>query len=148
MAVNVSKTKFILFHTRGKKINEDDLKIVLNMNEIGKIEDPQLIFPLERIHSKHAKPGLRSYKLLGVHFDEFLSFDQHIGFLCAKLSKILYCLRRASGLLSENSLKLLYVSFVHANLLYPAPRTATPPGLCTPQTVPSLIPKLIFPLKS
>ena len=51
MAVNVSKTKFILFHTRGKKINEDDLKIVLNMNEIGKIEDPQLIFPLERIHS-------------------------------------------------------------------------------------------------
>ena len=118
MAVNVSKTKFILFHTRGKKINEDDLKIVLNMNEIGKIEDPQLIFPLERIHSKHAKPGLRSYKLLGVHFDEFLSFDQHIGFLCAKLSKILYCLRRASGLLSENSLKLLYVSFVHANLLY------------------------------
>ena len=109
MAINVSKTKYILFHTRGKKIIENELKIVLNTNEIGKIEKPELIFPLERIHSKHAKPSLRSYKLLGIHFDEFLSFDQHAGFLCAKLSKILYCLRRASSLLSEKSLKLLYV---------------------------------------
>ena len=118
MAINVSKTKYILFHTRGKKIIENELKIVLNTNEIGKIEKPELIFPLERIHSKHAKPSLRSYKLLGIHFDEFLSFDQHAGFLCAKLSKILYCLRRASSLLSEKSLKLLYVSFINANLLY------------------------------
>ena len=40
--MNVSKTKFILFHTIGKKINEDELNVVLNMNEIGKtkIEDP------------------------------------------------------------------------------------------------------------
>ena len=60
----------------------------------------------------------RSHKLLGINFDEFLSFDQHAGFLCAKLSKILYCLRRASSLLSEKSLKLLYVSFINANLLY------------------------------
>ena len=84
MAVNVSKTKFILFHTRGKKINEDELNVVLNMNEIGKILK-------SRIHSKHTNPALRFYKLLGIHFDEFLSFEQHVGFLCAKLSKILYC---------------------------------------------------------
>ena len=47
MAVNVSKTKFILFHTRGKKINEDELNVVLNMNEIGKIlksKIPSLFF--------------------------------------------------------------------------------------------------------
>ena len=47
MAVNVSKNKLILFHTRGKKTNEDDLNVVLNMNEIGKtkIEDPALKNP-------------------------------------------------------------------------------------------------------
>ena len=35
MAINVSKTKYILFHTRGKKIIENELKIELNTNEIG-----------------------------------------------------------------------------------------------------------------
>ena len=118
MAINVSKTKFILFHTRGKHIEEDDLKVVFNMNKLGKDEDPNLIFPLERIHSKHPKPGLRSYKLLGIHFDEFLNFEQHVGFLCTKLSKILYCLRRASNVLTEKSLGLLYVAFINSNLLY------------------------------
>ena len=78
------------------------------MNEIVKTEDPDLIFPLKRIHSKHTMPGLLSYKLLGIHLDEFLSFDQHIGFLCAKLAKMLNCIRRASGILSEKSLTVDY----------------------------------------
>jgi sarcosine oxidase/L-pipecolate oxidase len=46
MAINTSKTKFILFRTQGKKVNDDICKIVYNNNEIGKIEDPLLIYPI------------------------------------------------------------------------------------------------------
>ena len=118
MAINVSKTKFILFRTRGKKIDPLQLKIFLNTNEIGKPEDPSLIFPLERVHTDHANPEMRTYKLLGIHFDEYLSFDQHVSFLCAKLAKMLFCIKRAVNYLTENSLKSLYVAFIQSNLLY------------------------------
>jgi hypothetical protein len=43
MAVNVSKTKYIIFRARGKKINEHE-PVVFNNNEIGQPEDPSLIF--------------------------------------------------------------------------------------------------------
>ncbi len=33
MAINTSKTKFILFRTQGKKVNDDICKIVFNNNE-------------------------------------------------------------------------------------------------------------------
>jgi len=118
MAINVSKTKYILFRTRGRKIELEYLNILLNTNEIGKNENPDLIFQLEGVHATHENPAMRSYKLLGVHFDEYLSFDQHVSFLCAKLSKMLFCIRRASNHLSENSLKSLYIAFIHSNLLY------------------------------
>jgi hypothetical protein len=36
----------------------------------------------------------KSFKLLGVLFDEYLSFDDHIASLCSKISKSLYCLNR------------------------------------------------------
>ena len=118
MAINVSKTKFILFRTRGKKVDLGELNVCLNTNEIGKNANPDLIYPLERVYTNHENPAMRSYKLLGVHFDEYLSFDQHVSFLCAKLSKMLFCIRRAVNHLSENSLKSLYIAFIQSNLLY------------------------------
>ena len=36
MALNVSKTKFIIFHTKGKKVDYEENSIVYNANEIGK----------------------------------------------------------------------------------------------------------------
>ena len=44
MAVNISKTKYLIFHAKGKKIaNFDDNSIVFNENEIGKPKDPALL---------------------------------------------------------------------------------------------------------
>ena len=91
MAINVSKTKYILFHTRGKKFRENDLNVVFNNIEIGTVDNPEQIFPLERVNSSHLCPSSHTYKLLGIHFDEFLAFDAHVNFLAAKLSKLLYC---------------------------------------------------------
>jgi hypothetical protein len=43
MAVNTSKTKFIVFRTRGKRIDPRECKLLFNINEIGKTEDPNRI---------------------------------------------------------------------------------------------------------
>jgi hypothetical protein len=117
MAVNISKTKYIIFRTKGKRIINPP-PILFNSNETGKPEDPNLIVPLERIFSEHPNIELRSYKLLGVYFDEYLNFDKHFSCICAKLTRAIYIIRRASNMLSLKSLKLLYFSLVHPHLLY------------------------------
>ncbi len=89
MVINTSKTKFIVFRTRGKRIDPVDCQLVFNNNEIGQIQNPELIFPITRIHCEGEE---KSFKLLGVLFDEYLSFDAHITSLCSKISKSLFCL--------------------------------------------------------
>ncbi len=90
MAVNTYKTKFIVFRTRGKRVAPEDCLLMFNGNEIGTIENPNLIVPIVRIHDQGEE---KSFKLLGVHFDEYLSFNAHISNVCAKISKSLYCLK-------------------------------------------------------
>ena len=100
MAVNISKTKFLVFHSKGGKItNFDNNCILYDENEIGWPHDPALVTPLA-----HPIAELRSYKLLGVHFDETLSFNSHVKFLTNKLSRSLFCLNRAKNFLDFRSL--------------------------------------------
>jgi len=91
MAVNANKTKFIVFRTRGKIINPQDCHLVFNSNEIGQPDDPERIYVIERIFNDGPT---KSFKLLGVLFDEYLSFDAHITNLCSKISKSLFCINR------------------------------------------------------
>ncbi len=79
MAVNVSKTKFIIFHTRGKNI-DPSLKVFYDDNKPNN-NNPDLIYELERIHNNHITYENRSYKLLGIHLDKTLSFDCHTKYL-------------------------------------------------------------------
>lgn len=51
MVVNTSKTKFILFHNKGKKI-EFEPKVLYNCNELDS-NNPSLISPIERITTVH-----------------------------------------------------------------------------------------------
>jgi hypothetical protein len=39
MCVNTSKTKFIVFHTRGKRLDPQQCNLVFNNNEIGKVNE-------------------------------------------------------------------------------------------------------------
>ncbi len=82
MAVNTSKTKFIVFRTRGKRIVPADCVVVFNNNEIGHNEDPSLMFPVLCIHNEGEETSL---KLLGILFDEYLSFDANVSYLCTKI---------------------------------------------------------------
>ncbi len=91
MAVNTVKTKFIVFRTRGKIVNPADCHLVYNGNEIGQPEDPSMVYDIERIHNNGTT---KNFKLLGVLFDEFLSFEDHINSICNKISKSLFCINR------------------------------------------------------
>jgi hypothetical protein len=115
MAVNTKKTKFIVFRTHGKIIDNNLCKIVFNNNEIGKPEDPNLIFDLERVHNMGIT---KSLKILGVLFDEYLLFDDHINMLCSKVSSSLYIINRAKNFLPKCALLSLYFALIHSNLSY------------------------------
>ena len=82
MAVNVSKTKYIIFKPREVKINlESNKGIVCDENEIGKPKDKTKITPLVRIHNDNPNHCDRTYKLLGLYLDEHLSFDHHCDYV-------------------------------------------------------------------
>jgi hypothetical protein len=72
MTINTSKTKFIVFRTRGKRVDPADCKLVFNNNEIGQPDMQNLIYPITRIHNDGNE---NSFKLLGVLFSEYLSFE-------------------------------------------------------------------------
>ena len=104
-----------MFRTRGKQINPQDCNIVYNGNEIGMPVDPDLIHPVERVHNEGE---IKNFKLLGVLFDEYLSFDEHINGLCAKISKSLFCINRIKNFVNQDTLKTLYFAMVHSHLVY------------------------------
>jgi hypothetical protein len=115
MALNTSKTKYIIFRTHGKHINPEICNIVYNNTELGLEDDQNLISAIQRIHNNGEE---KSFKLLGVHFDEYLSFDKHIVNLCSHLSKSLYCINRLKNFVDLSSLKKLYFSMVHSHIAY------------------------------
>ena len=117
-AVNIGKTKFIIFHPKSKKVELNGKQIVYDNNEIGKRIDPLLIIPLERFSNSHKDKNSRAYKLLGVYLDENLTFDYHVNFLSSKLTRSLFCIKRAKQFINSKSLKLLYFALIHSNLLY------------------------------
>jgi hypothetical protein len=116
MAVNVSKTKFIIVHTRGKAINHN-LKLRNDDNESGQ-NDPNLIKEIDLMYSNHADKHLRAYKLLGIYLDEYFTFDNHTHYLRAKLNRPLYCINRAKNLLTKQVLKSFYYALIHSHLSY------------------------------
>ena len=118
MAVNFNKTKFIIFHTRGKKVDLDGKKIIFDNNDPSSPFNPDLVCELERIHNNHTDPSSRSYKLLGILLDEHLTFLNHIDYLKSKLSKALFCINRIKNFLPQKTLSTIYQSLFHSHLLF------------------------------
>ena len=122
MAVNVSKTKYIIFKPKGVKINIGDTTgIVYDENEIGMPKDAKKITPLVRIYNESPDPCNRTYKLLGLYLDEHLSFDYHCDHVRSKIAQSNFIINRAKHFLPKKSLKTLYYALVHPHLLYCLP---------------------------
>ena len=92
---------------KGKKIDVNVEKVVFNNNEIGQPNHHSNIFELERVYLDNPNSENTTFKLLGVYFDEYLNFDKPVSYICAKLARSLFCLKRASEKLSQKSLKSL-----------------------------------------
>ncbi len=119
MAVNVSKTNYIIFQTRGKIVSADLPDVVFNSNDPDLPDQcPQAIYKLNRIYDHNPDVKLRNYKLLGVYLDEHLSFTKHISQFCSKLARANFCLRRVSNFVATKTLRTLYFSMFHPHLLY------------------------------
>jgi hypothetical protein len=117
MAVNTSKTQYIIFHTKGKHIIEPESGVVFNNNEEGE-NLPNLITKLERIHENHPSPGMRHYKLLGILLDEHLTFTRNTTALIGKLNKAAHFMNKVKHLLPQKALTSLYYALGHSHLTY------------------------------
>ena len=49
LAINITKTKIIVFHPKQKKV--EDFQFIFNCNDLNSFPDPRLIFPIERINN-------------------------------------------------------------------------------------------------
>ena len=118
MAVNTSKTKYIIFHTKGKKVSLENKNIIFDSNSPNLPHDPSLVSILDRIHNNHSSTDLQTYKLLGVYLDENLTFDKNTSYIISKMSKSIFCINRAKHFLPQKALITLYHSLIHSHLLY------------------------------
>ena len=73
-SVKQTKTKIMIFHPKGKIIPE--ARFFFNNNDFDVPVDPEIIYPIERIHNNSAP--CPAYKILGVYVDENLTFHYHI----------------------------------------------------------------------
>ncbi len=106
------------FRTKGKRIDDDAVDIIYNDNEPNTIENPELCYPLTRIYDNNPASTDRSYKLLGVYLDEYLSLNHHVSNLCSKLSTALFQIKKSKFFLPPVALKTLYTALFHSHLLY------------------------------
>jgi len=116
LAVNINKTKYMIFRTKGKKLPPNLPELVYNENEPNLPQNQITI--LERYHNGHQKTEARAYKLLGIYLDEHISLDFHVNHLLKKLSRSLYCIKAAKNNLNTHSMKSLYYALVHSHLTY------------------------------
>ena len=100
--------------------NLNDKSLVFDNNDHLIPFNPNLVCELEHIHDNHNDRSSRSYKLLGVLFDEHLpvSFNYHINYMKAKLSKALFCINRIKNFVPLKTLKTICFSLFHSHLLY------------------------------
>jgi hypothetical protein len=99
MVINAEKTKYMIFHTKNRKIDMQNLEVFFNFNDVGSIENPSLKFTLTRVHNGGSKDN-QTYKMLGVLFDEHLSFNTHVTYMQNKIAKSLFILNRSKNFIS------------------------------------------------
>jgi hypothetical protein len=121
LAVNIDKTKYIIFRMKGKKIDKNTPDIIYNGNEPGQLYDHTLVTSLERYHDEHTSPDCRAYKYLGIYLDEHLTLESHTTHIINKLTRSLYCIKQARHIIPPKGMKSLYLALIHSHLTHGNP---------------------------
>jgi hypothetical protein len=116
LAVNISKTIYIIFRMQNKKVGPNIPNILYNENEPGQPHDDTLITPLERYHDNHEFNECRSFNYLGIYLDEHLSLDTNTTQLINKITRSLYCIKQAKDIIPLYGMKSLYQALIHSYL--------------------------------
>ena len=98
LALNISKTNFVIFAARNKPLR--NVTILINREAIQQTD-----------HVKY----------LGVMIDSQLSFKQHIENIVKKVSRITGLMYRIRGCVDNNTLYMIYYSLIYPHLLYGIP---------------------------
>jgi hypothetical protein len=117
LVINTSKTKYMIFRSKNRKIDMQGKNIYIDFNNDNSVFNPEKKVLLNRVHN-NADSENQTYKLLGILFDEYLSFSQHLMYVHSKVSKSLFLLNRSKHFLSKFALRLLYFASVHSHLMY------------------------------
>jgi hypothetical protein len=95
LAVNIDKTKYIIFRMMGKKIDKNTPDIIYKGNKPGQQYDYTFVTLLKRYHDEHTSPKCKAYKYLGIYLDEHLTLESHTTHIINKLTCSLYCTKQA-----------------------------------------------------
>ena len=115
LSINTSKTKVMIF---SNKKAVPDFPFSFNLNDPDGPSNGDLVQPLERI-SDHS--ATTTVKMLGVLFDENLSFDLHCQKVCKKINSAIFHLSSVRNVLSSSALTKLYYALIHPHFLYCLP---------------------------
>ena len=97
LTINYSKTCFLLFHTKNKRVPHD-------FNEI-KIDD--IIISRSRVTN-----------YLGLHIDENLNWNYHINQLCQRLTQFFGVFKRVKDQVTHKLVRQLYFAFIYSRISY------------------------------
>ena len=101
LTLNVKKTKYILFRKTNMKLNLNDMFLSIESQQIERI-------------GKGCQET--SFKFVGHHLDEFLSWDEHISHVKSKLAKSNYLINSSKNVFPLHIRKQLYNSIFKPHL--------------------------------
>jgi len=103
LQLNTSKSKFMIFRPSNRATNMLRSDIMINNEKIDQIGN---------------NCNDKSFKFLGVHLDENLTWNCHISHIHNKISQSLFVINRVKNFLPITALHNLYHSLIHSHINY------------------------------
>ena len=105
LSLNASKTKYIIIRPPQRNIDNNNLTLAINGQKISRI-------------SHDESENEKSFKFLGIHIDETLSWKYHINYINKKISNAVFHINKVKHNLPKSSLKTLYYALIHPHIMY------------------------------
>ena len=97
LSVNVEKTNYMIFHSRNKKYNNNDIKIEINNSNILQVT---------------------KVKFLGIWMDDHLTWKFHLIYISNKISKVIGILKKVKQSVGTYILRNLYFALIYPYFTY------------------------------
>ena len=101
LSLNVAKTKFMVFRTKQMQCVQDSLVIKIGGEKIERIGNDC---------------NIKSFKFVGVHLDEFITWEHHINSVINKVSSANFVLNQLKKFVPTKIRKSIYNSLVKSHL--------------------------------